>query len=105
MSDKIYVIFDGPPTDDAPRFIDVHNLLGESVGGSPAFELWTEITGPGGSYWQLGPFYETDYSDDLKEAEAKIERLIKAGNELAMFVQYGNLYGNLPEDWENAKNG
>ena len=71
MADKIYVIFDGPP--GSMRIEDEHGELavGPELSNHP---------------WKLGPFYAVDWSasgldiTDLQEAEAKIERLIKAGD-------------------------
>jgi hypothetical protein len=47
----LYVIFDGPPSHESGRFVEVENLLGESVGLGGA---WSQR--PDG-LWQLGPFF------------------------------------------------
>ena len=53
-------------------------------------------------FYRLGPFYELDYLNDLKEAEAKIERLIKAGDDMAYAV-IGEQQMTADEAWEEAK--
>ena len=66
--EPVYVIFDGPPSPDAPRFVEVETKDGFSVGG---FELENHR---GTDYWRLGPFYPVP----LPGQSAEIERLKKA---------------------------
>lgn len=48
--DAMYVIFDGPPSHEAPHFVEVEDSKGRSVSGPAKWE-------PYGKYFRLGPFY------------------------------------------------
>ena len=51
MPEAVYVIFDGPPSHESGRFVEVENAQGKSVSAG-------EWKPNGGTvYWQLGPFY------------------------------------------------
>lgn len=130
MAQKIYVIFDGPPGSESGRFIEVEDELSVSLVSSQNGFEWSEDDREGKTYWRLGPFYAEEqdeseieeslrisghmldktlegqkaFMDALKEAEAKIERLIKAGDELWENVRME--WGHDNEDalaWEEAK--
>ena len=60
MSDELYIIFDGPPGPDGPRFIEVETSAGESV-RSDTFK-WVEDTFQSKGYYKLGPFREVEES-------------------------------------------
>ena len=49
---ELYVIFDGPPTHEAGRFVEVENTEGKSVSTNCE---WVEQSN---GYWALGPFYD-----------------------------------------------
>lgn len=46
--EEVYVIFDGPPSHEGPRFIEVEDADGKSIGGIQ----WERM--PNG-WWRLGP--------------------------------------------------
>ena len=53
----LYVIFDGPPGPEAPRFIEVEDEIGRSVGPWDSGVDWTKedwLSQP--PTWRLGPF-------------------------------------------------
>lgn len=99
MADKIYIIFNDSPRyinyrDTDMRFIRFENEQQETV-EEPRPRM--ALSGQDGHY-ALGPFYETE------AVEAKIERLIKAGDDLCEDVA-GEL-GSQNEGviaWEEAK--
>ncbi len=86
MAEKIYVICDGPPSSIEKHFVEVEDEDGKSVKAGEWAEHPLVV-----SYWRLGPFYAHEpaswaYADKLRAeaAEAKIARLIKAGELMAM---------------------
>ena len=106
MPGEIYVIFDGPPSEDgdpqiARRFVDVLDAEGRA-----ATVVWSPSKD---GKWRLGPFY-TVAGSDLKEAEAKIKRLIEKGDAM---MRAGDEHGALDENdrafmetvhaWDKAK--
>ena len=52
---ELYVIFDGPPGHDAPRFIEVEDAQGQSHGVDVGV-AWNSPEVSGHNYWRLGPF-------------------------------------------------
>ena len=50
MVKVVYILFDGPPGPDGPRFIEVEDEQGRSVKVE-----WTEDTREEKGYWRLGP--------------------------------------------------
>lgn len=102
MSDKVYVIFDGPPGHDSGEFIEVEDETGMSIKPGDLGEMaWSKAKTAG--YYRLGPFWRIDYSEDLKEAEAKIERLIKAGDVLKDEAATEYRLVDAVKAWEEAK--
>lgn len=116
MAEEIYVIFDGPPGHDAPRFIEVEDERGQGIGESEV--NWREDhdghtvrmsrSRPGETapmYWRLGPFYLDDGEADLQAAEAKIERLLAAGEAMReCVISCGGEDCHHVQGWEEAKN-
>lgn len=51
----VYIIFDGPPGPEAPRFVEV-----ETPGGQSVKVEWTEDKVEHKGYWRLGPFQLPD---------------------------------------------
>ncbi len=126
MADKIYVIFDGPPGPESPRFIEVENDQRESV--SLGQWQWKEDVKRVGNpfYWRLGPFYAIPpvaphnhgnigmhFSSecpacypggptDLELAERKIDRLLAAGDALARAMETG-MNSFVKNVWYEAK--
>jgi hypothetical protein len=55
-----YIIFDGPPSRESGRFIEVEDETGRSVGAETGAE-WVEERWVGlPSTWSLGPFPKPD---------------------------------------------
>lgn len=54
MSNKFYVVFDGPPGPEGPRFVEVENEQRQSV----RVGEWVPDTKTAEGYWRLGPFQE-----------------------------------------------
>ena len=49
---EVYIVFDGPPGPEGPRFIEVENNQGQSVKVE-----WKADRFEAKGYWRLGPFY------------------------------------------------
>lgn len=72
----VFIVFDGPPSHDSGRFVEVETSDGKSVSAGE----WKQD----GGYWNLGPFYT---ADQLREAQVKVLR--EAANECeGMFQEY-----------------
>lgn len=69
----VYVIFDGPPSHESGRFVEVETEDGKSV----SVGKWEKR----GDYWQLGPLYA--FPLGVSEGEI-IERCAKVCDELEM---------------------
>lgn len=54
MSDDLYIIFDGSPSPEGPRFIEVETAEGQSV--RPDKFEWAEDIHERKGYYRLGPF-------------------------------------------------
>lgn len=52
--EELYVVFDGPPSHESGRFIEVENANGEGRGPAQTGADWTERED---GLWTLGPFY------------------------------------------------
>lgn len=50
-SDGLYVVFDGPPSHESGRFIELEDVEGHGVGDVAE---WVDRSD---GYWTLGPFY------------------------------------------------
>ena len=48
---EVYIIFDGPPGPESPRFVEVEDEQGRSLKAAE----WSEYKAQEG-YWRLGPF-------------------------------------------------
>ncbi len=59
----VFIVFDGPPSRDSGRFVEVETADGKSVSAGE----WKQD----GEYWNLGPFYT---ADQLREAQVKVLR-------------------------------
>lgn len=57
----VFIVFDGPPSHDSGRFVEVETSDGKSVSAGE----WKQD----GGYWNLGPFYT---ADQLREAQVKV---------------------------------
>jgi hypothetical protein len=53
-SEPVFVIFDGPPSHESGRFIEVENEQGESLGPQQTGADWKERSD---GNWTLGPFW------------------------------------------------
>lgn len=51
LDEPLYVIFDGPPSHESGRFVELEDASGRSV----ARAEWTHEEGT--AWWKLGPFY------------------------------------------------
>lgn len=108
MSEKLYVIFDGPPSPDGCQFIEVENDQRQSVNTGEWQEDVERMLDPrqdGNAspfFWRLGPFYSVNYLEDLEIAEVKIARLVEAGNSLSTAMESG-MSSIVQEAWEVAK--
>ena len=104
MPKGIYVIFDGSersPEGERPhtlRFVEVEDADGKSL--TIAWEPYKDV------FWRLGPFFIGAPEDgtDLKIAEAKIERLTTAGEELCD-ANPGKPHNEAVYAWQRAKHG
>ena len=67
----VFIVFDGPPSHDSGRFVEVETSDGKSVSAGE----WKQD----GGYWNLGPFYT---ADQLREAQVKVLR--EAAKEAAL---------------------
>lgn len=115
MAQKIYVVFDGPPGPESGRFVEVEADEGYSLAIPGNGYEWEELPGrrsKHGIYSRLGPFYAEELDPaqviqdgviDLKEAEAKIERLLVAGDALIKVAAIAGS-GRAIAVWEEAKN-
>ena len=97
MADEIYVIFDGPPSPIAKHFVEVEDEKGQSI----TVDGWSKHPFADG-YWRLGPFFQIDYSEDLKEAEEKIKRLIEAGDAVMRAGDDPADSDEADEQWQNS---
>lgn len=61
----VFIVFDGPPSNDSGRFVEVETADGKSVSAGE----WKQD----GEYWNLGPFYT---ADQLRQA--KVEAIYAA---------------------------
>lgn len=59
----VFIVFDGPPSHDSGRFVEVETADGKSVSAGE----WKQD----GEYWNLGPFYT---AAQLREAQVKVLR-------------------------------
>ena len=49
----LYVIFDGPPSHESGRFVELEDERGNSQGAVPSGATWRRA---GKRHWSLGPF-------------------------------------------------
>ena len=63
MSD-IYIIFDGPPSHDSGRFVEVEDADGHGLGPEQTGADWKQRDD---GLWQLGPFANMTYKDDYED--------------------------------------
>lgn len=79
--DPICVVFDGPPSHESGRFVEVEDAKGQSqkVGE------WKERND---GFWTLGPFVQADQLDAAWEAHDGLED--KCATLLANLVRYGS---------------
>jgi hypothetical protein len=73
MADRIgplFVIFDGPSSEESGRFVELENAAGASVGDEAA--AWTEDAPR--QVWKLGPFHAQSDVDALEAQNARYER-------------------------------
>lgn len=80
VSERVFVVFDGPPSHEAGRFVEVETADGKGRGGI----AWTERDG----YWLLGPFVRAECSDalaarmaELEAENAKLRACVKASDD------------------------
>lgn len=59
MSEPLYVIFDGPPSHESGRFVEVETADGKSVNAG----TWENHSG---KYWRLGPLYRESQAPRLE---------------------------------------
>jgi hypothetical protein len=57
---ELYMVFDGPPGPDGPRFVELEDAYGVSHNSKPA-----EWTDRGDGYWTLGPFKPVDATEGV----------------------------------------
>jgi hypothetical protein len=123
MAEKIYVIFDGPPEPDGPKFVEVENEWRQSINvgaWQEDVERVLDARQDGREspfFWRLGPFYAEDpdlvlltggdgklvVNEDLQAAEHKIEQLIAAGDRLTSQTWDGTEENDPDKAWEKAK--
>lgn len=80
---EVYVVFDGPPSNESGRFVEVETKEQEGVGGIPWEKFASAIRGPqgapGNTYWRLGPFFIPEEGDGglaaKNPAAAEIQKL------------------------------
>ena len=58
---EIYIIFDGPPSHESGRFVEVEDGDGKGLGPEQTGADWTKR---GDGLWQLGPFANAQASCD-----------------------------------------
>ncbi len=60
---KIYIVFDGPPSHDSGRFVEVEDADGTGLGVRQTGAEWTYNLGDKddrADFWYLGPFSKYD---------------------------------------------
>jgi len=67
QAEPVFIVFDGPPDHNAPRFVEVETAGGISVKAGE----WK----PYGDYWTLGPLFLHPATDDIAALKAEVERL------------------------------
>lgn len=85
MSEKLFVVFDGPPSHESGRFVEVENESGQGRGGL----VWDEMTD---GYWRLGPFVDAR-EIQRQVLEARISELKWASDNLNMSVEPSAILG------------
>lgn len=65
MSEKLFVVFDGPPSHESGRFVEVEDDNGRGRGGPE----WSRR----GAYWFLGPFVLHADAEALAARVAELE--------------------------------
>jgi hypothetical protein len=56
--EDIYIVFDGPPGPEGPRFVETENARGEGVSIRPGTWMCRDD-----GYWVLGPLRRVDQLD------------------------------------------
>ena len=82
--EPLYVIFDGPPSHESGRFVEVENERGESV----KVGEWRRL--PDG-LWSLGPLYAAPVAQTADARDAQILKLL------------GEMEGRAKVQWENQE--
>lgn len=74
MANLLYVIFDGPPSHESGRFVEVEDSAGQGVGLTG--RKWEQRSG---GLWSLGPFAsESDLLNTHRDALAPIQAIVDA---------------------------
>ncbi len=70
--DNIYIIFDGPPSHDSGRFVEVENARGNGLGPEQTGADWKQRED---KLWSLGPFYSAAHveAEGSKSYDAGLE--------------------------------
>ena len=69
----LYVVFDGPPSHESGRFVELETDRGASTGSASSGADWAQE----GDLWSLGPFASSREYDALKEAHGRMHRAKK----------------------------
>ena len=90
MSNKFFIVFDGPPSHESGRFVEVETEHGISISAGK----WTQRDG----FWLLGPFQEaSDDSELLSSANRALAEQLRLSNTFRLALQALLELQNVPD--------
>lgn len=67
---QIYIVFDGPPSHDSGRFVEVEDDKGQGLGGPETGASWSAHSD---GIWKLGPFAPAKLVETLEAVQRWLE--------------------------------